>query len=142
MNPFQRLKVGIIGALSALAPIGVTAGVATTAAAVATSPKTVGAVTDELAVHGVKLEDRKTGILLGPGYHILHQRPLTGLEIRAVRMAGKGNANWRGNSPLMRQKVSKYVGNGIPARVMKKVRFLRANPAIAQQLATALKSAA
>ena len=47
----------------------------------------------------------------------VYQRPLTGLEIRAVRKAGHA-------FPTRRTNASRYMPNGVPARVSKAVRAL------------------
>lgn len=103
-SKFTRLKHAALAILAAAAPLGA-----------------AGAVAAATAVVPVNLLKRMG---YRPGQSI-ENRPLTGLEIRAVRMQKR-------NCGTNRSGRSKYVGNGIPARVIK---FQKRQAALSQAAA-------
>jgi hypothetical protein len=120
MGTRSKIKRAALAALAAVASVGATAGVAAAAVTVATDPNRVGAVSDDLQPQTVKVEETNANTTrVGPGIHRLFQRPLTGLEIRAVRIAKR-------NAGTNRTARSKYTPNGIPARVRKASTQLKA----------------
>lgn len=106
MKFLRKAKALALLAATALAGTGLAAATA----AVAATPKAVGAVTDETTPQRLSIE--KKDIDVGPGVHRVWQRPLTGLEIRAVRKQSRAVATNRMDR-------SRYKPNGVPARITK-----------------------
>jgi hypothetical protein len=110
MSKRSLLKTLGLAAVASVAPLGAAAALPVILA----NPTHSIAATAELSPQ--KIEVLKDSIV-GPGVHRVYQRPLTGLEIRAVRKAGHA-------FPTNRQWRSRYVGDGIPSRHTKIIRFL------------------
>lgn len=110
-SKFTRLKQAALSILAAIAPLGAAGAVAAATAQVATSPQHV-AVPE---VNNAKMERaiRRLG-LGGPVTHVLRERPLSGLEIRAVRLLGPGNASYKA-----RYSRSKYQPDGLTAKMIR-----------------------
>ncbi len=113
-SKFQKAKQAALAVLASVLPLGAAGAVAAANAnTVINSDSSRAAEAVEPTITKETIAPRLHGI--GPGVHRFFQRNLTGLEIRAVRIAKRTVATNRMGR-------SKYAPNGIPARVSKALR--------------------
>jgi hypothetical protein len=112
LSQFKQAALAILAAAAPLGAAGAVATLATTPQVVVAGESSRPLIADSARAREVGTALRRIGI--GPGVHRLLQRPLTGLEIRAVRLAASKRCV--GTNRTGR---SKYVGDGVPARITK-----------------------
>lgn len=115
LRKFKRLKSTSLAILAAAASVSAAGAIATTLGQptpITEPSRPVIADTAQAVTNIPTKKLRRLGI--GPGVHTFTQRKLSGLEIRAVRVAASKRAI--GTNRTGR---SKYTGNGVPCRVTK-----------------------